>query len=588
MTSSYDDIDDDLAPSKPIEAGAEAHSYLRFSEKRQSRGDSRRRQLEETREFAAKHGLRLQDKSYEDLGLSAFDGTNVKKGALKTFIDAVASGAVRRGAYLLVENLDRVSRASAMDAVVLLHSLVSAGIRVVTMTDKQVFDEDSIQEPGAINIAVGTFIRANDESKQKSKRVKKAHIAARKERKPFGGHVGWVAPVRDEQSGRTTGWKLDRPRAASVIRVFRLFRQGMGSHAIAKLANDQGWPIPGRATIWHKTLPLKLLRNRRVLGELQPTVVLKGGKRKEIGETWGDYYPKLVSERLFYAANAAVLRREGLPKKRDSDYMNPFQGILKCGNCGGTYSRKGKSGKLPKSGKPMKNKPGYGIYVCANRELKVNGSAECPNWNSDELIETLLPGVMAYVDREVVAGTSQKKASDDLEAARAELAEKKKQKARLIHVTMYEESLRDDKDIAAKLRTLKDEIEGLEVAIANLVTKAAEPISPSLEEHIDTAVDEALHAFLKNLDGGKVERARHHRNLIRHVKEIWVFPRSHAFVQLHDGPEPQLIPFTEDGAVAGGMFALKDKVEKKRRAQLPARSDTGDLHQLAIGENLSH
>jgi len=75
----YLDDDDDLPPSKPIKAGAEAHSYLRFSEKRQGRGDSRRRQQDDTRRFAEKYGLRLQDTSYEDLGLSAYDGTNVEK-----------------------------------------------------------------------------------------------------------------------------------------------------------------------------------------------------------------------------------------------------------------------------------------------------------------------------------------------------------------------------------------------------------------------------------------------------------------------------------------------------------------------------
>jgi hypothetical protein len=469
-----------------------------------------------------------------------------------------------------VENLDRVSRLSVIPAVALLHRIVSLGIRVVTMTDKQVFDEDSIEDTAAVNIAIGTFIRANDESKQKSRRVKKAHAAARAEKKPFGGHVGWVEPVKDTR-GRTVGWVLDRPRAASVIRVFRLFRQGLGSHAIAKIANDQGWPVPGKASIWHKTLPLKLLRNRRVLGELKPTVVVRGGKRKETGDKWIDYYPRVVSDRLFNAANAAVLRREGLPKARDSNYMNPFQGILKCGNCGGTFSRKGKSGKIPKSGRPMKNKPGYGLYVCANRDLKL--SEGCSNWNSDELIESLLPGVMQYVDREVLAGASQKRASDEFEAARAEHASVDKEFGRLLRVARLGDGLMDDEEIAAQLAGLKGKRSQLKALMEELAAKAAEPISRNLGDKIDEAVDQALHAFLKDLDGGKLERARHHRNLIRHVKEIRVWPRSHAFIQLHDHPEAQLIPFTEEKAVAGYLFAANDTAVKRR----------GSMTQVALG-----
>jgi hypothetical protein len=41
-----------------------AYSYIRFSTKRQALGNSLMRQLDRSREYAAKHGLDLQEKTF--------------------------------------------------------------------------------------------------------------------------------------------------------------------------------------------------------------------------------------------------------------------------------------------------------------------------------------------------------------------------------------------------------------------------------------------------------------------------------------------------------------------------------------------
>lgn len=105
-----------------------AFSYVRFSHGRQKYGDSLRRQLALSQEYADEHGLQLQELSYRDLGLSAFRGANIERGALAAFIKAVEDGSIRRGSYLLVENFDRLSRAEVHIALQLLLRLVSAGI----------------------------------------------------------------------------------------------------------------------------------------------------------------------------------------------------------------------------------------------------------------------------------------------------------------------------------------------------------------------------------------------------------------------------------------------------------------------------
>src|SRR4028119_1217108 len=91
-----------------------AYSYLRFSTPEQIKGDSRRRQTSMAQEYAAKHGLTLDEElTYQDLGVSAFRGKNAEDGKLSEFLDAVRFGKVEPGSYLLVESLDRISRQAA-------------------------------------------------------------------------------------------------------------------------------------------------------------------------------------------------------------------------------------------------------------------------------------------------------------------------------------------------------------------------------------------------------------------------------------------------------------------------------------------
>ena len=108
-----------------------AYSYLRFSTPEQAGGDSRRRQYELARAYAARHGLVLDaGLSFRDLGMSAFHGRNAREGALRAFLDAVELGLVPRSSYLLVESLDRLSRDRVLAAQSLFLRIVEAGVTI--------------------------------------------------------------------------------------------------------------------------------------------------------------------------------------------------------------------------------------------------------------------------------------------------------------------------------------------------------------------------------------------------------------------------------------------------------------------------
>jgi DNA invertase Pin-like site-specific DNA recombinase len=85
-------------------------SYVRFSSRKQTDGDSLRRQLELPRAYCARRNWTLSEKTYEDLGVSAFRGENALVGNLGEFLRAIESRTVPPGSVLIVESLDRITR----------------------------------------------------------------------------------------------------------------------------------------------------------------------------------------------------------------------------------------------------------------------------------------------------------------------------------------------------------------------------------------------------------------------------------------------------------------------------------------------
>ena len=162
--------------------GTPAYSYLLFSTPEQQNGDSFRRQSSMAASYAGRHGLELDEElTFHDLGRSAFRGQNLAEaGRLADFLEAVHSGLVARGSVLLVEQLDRISRQSARKALRALESIVDAGVAVVTLNDERAYTATSLDEdPMDLLVAILTFMRANEESATKARRVKAAWEAKR-------------------------------------------------------------------------------------------------------------------------------------------------------------------------------------------------------------------------------------------------------------------------------------------------------------------------------------------------------------------------------------------------------------------------
>src|SRR5262249_49108970 len=141
-----------------------------------------RRQSKLSERYAHKHGLELDKKlTFRDLGTSAFRGKNLRQGELGDFIKLVRSGRIKAGSFLLVENLDRVSRGEPLEAFDLLRQLIQLGITVVTLSpDERVYSQETLRDLPTLMVALMTMHRGYDESATKSERILQAKANARK------------------------------------------------------------------------------------------------------------------------------------------------------------------------------------------------------------------------------------------------------------------------------------------------------------------------------------------------------------------------------------------------------------------------
>lgn len=385
--------------TKPV-----AYSYIRFSTAQQALGDSLRRQVELTERYCEEHGLTLARASaYRDLGVSAFRKRNIEAGKLAEFIRAVESGKISPGSYLIIEQFDRLSRAEVNVALRLFLDLVDAGIVVVTLADKKVWNKDSVADVGDLITAIVYMSRANDESERKSDRL--SAVWEQKKMRAADGTATRIVtsevPRWLRANANKTGFDVVPELADSVRRVFEMRINGAGIVAICRRANQERWPLPGKMPVkklgesdedfaerrqaggqWHQSLVARILKNRAVLGEYQPRRIDTDGtgERVPVGEPIQRYYPSIIDETTFLRAQATALRRGVRPGRRDPHARNWLYGLVKCGACGNSLVRKNKTSA---------KQPGYSRYYCAAR---VRGSTNCPSVNSAQL-----EGLVSYV-----------------------------------------------------------------------------------------------------------------------------------------------------------------------------------------------
>jgi hypothetical protein len=103
-------------------------------------------------------------------------------------------------------------------------------------------------------------------------------------------------------------------------------REGLGSWRITgKLAAH---PCMGRSGRWSETYVRKVLHSRAALGEYQPTAFIDGRREKQ-GDPVPGYYPAVVTEAEWLAAQGAIASRERTTGRPGENEANLFTTVAK-------------------------------------------------------------------------------------------------------------------------------------------------------------------------------------------------------------------------------------------------------------------
>lgn len=307
---------------------AKVYSYLRFSDPKQATGGSVDRQIRYAQHWAAEKGLLLDEAlSLRDEGLSAYHQHHVKQGALGVFLKAVEGGRIANGSVLVVEGLDRLSRAEPIQAQAQLAQIINAGITVVTASDGREYNRASLKaQPMDLVYSLLVMIRAHEESDTKSKRVKAA-IRRQCEGWIAGSFRGLIRNGKDPQWLRWSeqGWELIPERVSAVRRALELYQRGLGAGRAAKVMHEEGyelssWGVSGQQVYRLIKLP-----------------ALRGAKRLAVGgEAYmlEEYYPRILSDTEWAELQHLAGQRHRRRGAGEIPGIITGIGLTYCGYCG--------------------------------------------------------------------------------------------------------------------------------------------------------------------------------------------------------------------------------------------------------------
>lgn len=313
------------------------YAYSRFSNAAQAEGDSLRRQLKASIDFAERHDLDL-DTTLRDHGVSAYTGLNRIKGALGSFIRRVEAGEIARGSYLAVDSLDRFSRESETIVLNMLTTLTLAGIKVVNLAEDHVLDETATTVD-YIRVLIHAA-RSNQESVEKSRKVRLARAEERRKARedltpasPVGPR--WLRLVEGDNGKKV--WEPIQEKVSVLRRVFDMKEAGLGDQHIAQTLNREGVPTPTGRGKWFNSTVADMSKSIAAIGQYQPyTGHQKGATRKPEGEPIQGFYPAVIDPDQFHRVQAIRAgRRNPAARVASHTFKNLLVGQVVCGQCGG-------------------------------------------------------------------------------------------------------------------------------------------------------------------------------------------------------------------------------------------------------------
>jgi DNA invertase Pin-like site-specific DNA recombinase len=305
-----------------------AYSYIRISTGgKQARGDGLRRQDDFATILSREEGWTLDDAlHFTDSGKSGYHSRNLDPtAALSRFLDLVNRGRITPGSILIVENLDRLSRAKIDEAYDLFRRILKTGVWIATREPRRIYKIEDSGNMLSLLEPLFIFSRAHEESAIKSLRAAAAWESARRQVQIDNAPTQARPPVwilRTE-----SGWTTHPEKLALVREIAAQSRSGLGSGEIAARLIAAGTPTLSGRGQWTGKAVCQLLTSRTLIGEFQPCQRVNG-KRVADGRLLTNHYPAALTVEEYQATRAALSSRRQRRGRPAVHGVNLFTGLL--------------------------------------------------------------------------------------------------------------------------------------------------------------------------------------------------------------------------------------------------------------------
>ena len=439
---------------------------VRFSSVKQQEGTSEARQVANIESIIQKYWPGIKPNWLRDLATSAFK-YSAKTGLphcldedkeLGKYVARARRGGVPAGTLMIVDNLDRFSRAKIDDSFDAGMTLLRHGITILVLHPRPLLlrpeDRNNPEKRDAFESELN---RAHNESATRSKYVlssveERIKAALAGEQVSFGGYVpNWVQ------------WNTQLERYVPNEKLFPIIERICNEAARHKVLfqiiqdlNDEHQPTLQNAKCWQPCTLYDVLRNEALLG----TLIIKGVRIE-------NYLPPVIKDKSKWDAIQARLgikQKKGGGGKANSLIQSLFPGRVFCYHCG----------------LPMRSSshPGYfesRIYICTgHRDHCTKTGTVCDQTRNIMIkaieldlfgmILTKLPSEILDPNRDVERRAQQ----TEIQAQIGRL-EKQLRKAEQYHIENDDESR--DAELKKRADDINAEIKGLRARIAELAAE---------------------------------------------------------------------------------------------------------------------
>ena len=359
-----------------------AYAYIRYSSKAQGGADkdSVDRQMSSIEAVTKRHNIELLSQNiFSDTGVSGYDGSNSRTGKLKELIDRINNLEIKKGDYVFVESIDRLSRQRLLQAKELVNNILEKGIVLITTIDGQRYEKpndtngiDDLQQDILLSVISK---RAHEESRTKSIRRKsawnRAKASAETDQTIFNAHN---PPYGIHYDKKTNSFIINEDEAKEIRQIFESLKYVGVSQTIRDInaTSKRKWSNKNISLLFSTKYPLGYYMAQR-----------RDEQRRKIFESYiENYYPQIISFELWQEVRNAM---EG--RKRRKNYgshslgnLNIVRHSVKCGQCKATLLF-----EMNKNPKGIQ----YSYFHCYTQK-EIKGKCEQPRFRFEYALGILL------------------------------------------------------------------------------------------------------------------------------------------------------------------------------------------------------